>query len=120
MAAIAATLAVAILTIILVKILVKYVKFLNHAKDYVTPSLALPVVGHSYLLFNVNREDIIQTLLTLCKADTSGRKLLTDIGGSPIIWYFHPEPTEEILSSNEHISKSKEYVYLEVSNVTGF
>ena len=36
------------------------------------------------------------------------------LGNQPVIWYFHPESTEEILSSNEIISKSKEYIYLQV------
>ena len=115
MATIAATIAVGLLTILIVRFLIRYLNVLKLSKEYPTPSLPLPVVGHSHLLYNINREDIIDTILTLTKTDTSGRKMLTDIGGDFIIWYYHPEPTEEILSSNEHISKSKEYVYLEVS-----
>ena len=41
----------------------------------------------------------------------------TVIGPAHIIWYFHPEPVEEILSSNEHISKSLVYDPLLVSSM---
>ena len=41
----------------------------------------------------------------------------TVIGPAHIIWYFHPEPVEEILSSNEHISKSLVYDPLLVSGI---
>ena len=41
----------------------------------------------------------------------------TVIGPAHIIWYFHPEPVEEILSSNEHISKSDVYDPLLVSGI---
>ena len=78
------------------------------------PSLPLPLVGHSHLFFNINREDIIDTILTLVKVDTNQRKVMTFLGNQSLIWYFHPEPAEEILSSNEIISKSNEYIYLQV------
>ena len=78
------------------------------------PSLPLPLVGHSHLLFNINREDILDTILTLVKVDTNQRKVMVFIGNQQLIWYFHPEPAEEILSSNEIISKSNEYIYLQV------
>ena len=86
--------------------------FIN--RQYPMPSLPLPLVGHSHLLFNINREDILDTILTLVKVDTNQRKVMVFIGNQQLIWYFHPEPAEEILSSNEIISKSNEYIYLQV------
>ena len=78
------------------------------------PALPLPLVGHSHLFFNIKREDVLDTVLTLVKVDTNQRKVMVFLGNQPLIWYFHPEPAEEILSSNEIISKSNEYVYLQV------
>ena len=78
------------------------------------PALPLPLSGHSHLFFNINREDILDTVLTLTKVDTNQRKMMAFLGNQPTIWYFHPEPAEEILSSNEIISKSKEYIWLQV------
>ena len=78
------------------------------------PSLPLPLAGHAHLFFNINREDILDTVLNLIKVETNQRKMMIFIGNQPVIWYFHPEPAEEILSSNEIISKSKEYIYLQV------
>ena len=80
-----------------------------------TPSLPFPIIGHSHLFFNVNREDILDTLLALLKGDIKQRKMMTIIGNKPLLWIFHPEPTEEVLSSNEIISKSEEYTYLQVN-----
>ena len=60
----------------------------------------------------VQKEDILETLLDMCKTDTSSRKLGTVLGNTHVIWYFHPEPVEEILSSNQHISKSSQYIPL--------
>ena len=78
------------------------------------PSLPLPLVGNAHLFFNINREDILDTVLNLSKVDTNQRKVMVFLGNQPLIWYFHPEPVEEILSSNEIISKSNEYIYLQV------
>ena len=82
------------------------------------PALPLPLVGHSHLFFNINREDILDTVLTIAKVDTNQRKMMVFIGNQQLIWYFHPEPVEEILSSNEIISKSNEYIYLQVCKKT--
>ena len=78
------------------------------------PSLPLPLAGHAHLFFNINREDILDTVLKLIKVENNPRKMMIFLGNQPVIWYHHPEPAEEILSSNEIISKSKEYVYLQV------
>ena len=78
------------------------------------PSLPLPLAGHAHLFFNINREDILDTVLKLIKVETNQRKVMIFLGNQPVIWYHHPEPTEEILSSNEIISKSNEYIYLQV------
>ena len=44
------------------KIIIKDTVFIN--RQYPMPSLPLPRVGHSHLFFNINREDIIDTILT--------------------------------------------------------
>jgi hypothetical protein len=117
MATIAATIAVAFVVAALVKALLKYWSHLQFTKEVVNPGLPLPLVGHSHLFYNVNREDILDTLLELAKVDTKNRKMGAIIGNERLIWYFHPKPVEEILSSNEHISKSAEYIYLIVSRL---
>ena len=43
-------------------------------------------------------------MMALVKVDTKQRKLLTILGVQDLIWIFHPEPVEEILSSNEIVS----------------
>ena len=83
-------------------------------RKLVAPSLPLPISGHAHLVYNVNREDILETILTLAKADTKQRKLNLFLGNQHLIWLYHPEPTEELLSSNEIISKAQEYIYLQV------
>ena len=88
--------------------------FLFINRQYPMPALPLPLVGHGHLFFKINREDILDTILTLVKVDTNQRKVMVFLGNQPLIWYFHPEPAEEILSSNEIISKSNEYIYLQV------
>lgn len=110
MATVAATVALAFFIVFLIKAFFGYLKQLKFSKEFAAPGLPFPIVGHSYLLYDVNREDILDTLLCLIK--NNERRIGTIIGNKPIIWYFHPEPTEEILSSNEHISKSEEYFYL--------
>ena len=67
-----------------------------------------------HLFFNINREDILDTILDYTKVDNNQRKLLLIIGNQEIIFTFHPEIAEEILSSNEIISKSHEYIFLQV------
>ena len=89
-------------------------------RQYSMPSLPLPLAGHAHLFFNINREDILSTTLNLIKVETNQRKMMIFLGNQPVIWYHHPEPAEEILSSNEIISKSKEYVYLQVCMWTIF
>ncbi len=113
MTSITAVILLTVVFILIIKLTMKYVKQLTICKNYPTPALPLPIVGHSHLFLNVNREDILESILCLAKVDKTSRKIATIIGGKPIIWYFHPEPAEEILSSNEHISKSDEYIYLE-------
>lgn len=113
MATVAATIAVAFLVVGLIKLLLEYVKQLKLFKLYPMPSLPLPLAGHAHLFFNINREDILDTVLNLIKVETNQRKMMIFLGNQPVIWYHHPEPAEEILSSNEIISKSKEYVYLQ-------
>ena len=114
MANIAAAIVVAFIVAALVKLIMKYWSDLKFSKEFNAPGLPFPLIGHSNLLFNVNREDVLEVLLELSKSDPKGRKIGTVLGRQ-IIWYFHPEPIEEILSSNEHISKSKEYEPLLVS-----
>jgi len=113
MATVAATIAVAFLVVGLIKLLLEYVKQVKLCKKYPMPSLPLPLVGHCHLFYNINREDILDTVLTLAKVDTNQRKVMIFLGNQRLIWYFHPEPVEEILSSNEIISKSNEYIYLQ-------
>ena len=47
--------------------------------------------------------------------DQKFRKMGMVLGSNHNIFYFHPEPVEEILSSYQYISKSSEYVPLVVS-----
>ena len=64
----------------------------------------------------MNREDILDVLYDMSAVDTKFRKFATVLGiNQRVIWYFHPEPVEEILSSNVHISKSAQYSPLLVS-----
>ena len=112
MASLAVTIAVALFIAAFIKILVDYLNQIKFCKGYPTPSLPLPIIGHSHLLYNVNREDIVETIIELTKCDTVRRKIATIIGFNPMVWYYHPEPVEEILSSTEMITKSDEYIYL--------
>ena len=116
MATLAVTIAVALFIVAFIKFLLNYVHEIKLCQKCPTPSLPLPFIGHSHLLYNVNREDIVETIIELTKVDTVRRKMATIIGFHPIIWYYHPEPVEEILSSTELISKSDEYIYLRVGN----
>ena len=116
MATLAVTIAVALFIVAFIRFLVNYVNEIKLCRKYPTPSLPLPLIGHSHLLYNVNREDIVETIIELSKCDTVKRKMATVIGFNPFIWYYHPEPVEEILSSTELISKSDEYSYMRVSN----
>ena len=116
MATVAAAIATAFIFVLLIKLFINYLKDLEFSRKYATPSLPLPLLGHSHLFFGVNREDIVDTLMELMKVDHTGRKM-GSIMGQRAIWYYHPEPVEEILSSNEHITKSQEYDYLEVGFV---
>ena len=114
MATLAATIAVALFIAAFFKLLVDYIKQVKFCNRYVNPGLPLPIIGHSHLLYNVNREDIVGTIIELTKCDTIRRKMATIIGYNPMVWYYHPEPVEEILSSTEMITKSDEYVFLTV------
>ena len=115
MATLAVTAAIAILIATFIKILLDYYNIIKFCKGYITPSLPLPIVGHSHLLFNINREDIVETIIELTRCDTLRRKMATVIGFYPMVWYYHPEPVEQILSSTEVISKSDQYDYLTVN-----
>lgn len=114
MATLALTIAVALFVVAFIKVLVDYVNQIKFCRQCATPSLPLPFIGHSHLLYNVNREDIVETVIELTRCDTLKRKMATIIGFKPMVWYYHPEPVEEILSSTEVISKSDEYIYLRV------
>ena len=109
MATIAAAIAAALVLILIVRIVVNYLKELKFSRDYGN-RLPIPVIGHSHLFYNVKRQDILDKLMEVMKPD---RRKFGLVFGRPTIWYYHPEPVEEILSSNEHISKSGEYVYLQ-------
>ena len=114
MATLALTIAVALFVVAFIKVLVDYVNQIKFCRTCATPSLPLPLIGHSHLLYNVNREDIVETVIELTRCDTLKRKMATIIGFNQMVWYYHPEPVEEILSSIEVISKSDEYIYLRV------
>ncbi len=116
MATIAASVAIAIVVAVLIKVLFKYWSNVKFSLSLPSPGIPYPIVGHSYLFFNVAREDILDTLLGLTTVDPRQRKIGAIIGNEKLIWYFHPEPTEAVLSSYDYISKSREYIYLEVNN----
>ena len=113
MATVAISIAVTFLAIFFIKWTLGYLKNLKFSFQYSAPAFPFPILGHSYLFFDVNREDILETLIALMKGHS--RRIGTVIGGNKIIWYYHPENVEEVLSSNEIISKSGEYDYLVVS-----
>ena len=117
MATLAVTAAFAIIIATLIKIVLNYLKELKFCNGYITPALPLPVIGHSHLLYNINREDIVDTIIELTKCDTVRRKMATIIGFKPMVWYYHPEPVEQVLSSTELITKSDEYEFLLVQTL---
>ena len=63
MATLAVTAAFAIIIATFIKIVLNYLNELKFCKGYTTPSLPLPIIGHSHLLYNINREDIVDTII---------------------------------------------------------
>ena len=57
------TLAVGIgaLLLLFIKSIMKYLQDLRFSKESSSPGLPLPLIGHPYLLYNVKREDILET-----------------------------------------------------------
>ena len=116
MANVAIAIFVTIVIIGSIKMFLKFVKDLKFSGNVPCPGLPLPLVGHSHFLMNINREDILETILDIASAvDQKCRKMGLVLGPNQLIFYFHPEPVEEILSSYQYISKSSEYVPLLVS-----
>lgn len=113
MAAIGFSIITAFFAVIAIRYLIKYFKQLRLNFAFPNPGIAYPLIGHSYIFFNVPREDILQILLSYIKLDTLHRKFMSIIGTNILVWFYHPENVETILSSNVLISKSEEYVYLE-------
>jgi hypothetical protein len=50
--------------------------------------IAYPLIGHSYIFFNVPREDILQILLSYIKLDTFHRKFMSIIGTNILVNLF--------------------------------
>ena len=47
--------------LIFIKSIMKYLEDLKFSKESSSPGLPLPLIGHPYLLYNVRREDILET-----------------------------------------------------------
>ena len=105
------TLCLTLLVILLIKILHNYYKQFKFCRNYPTYSALLPIIGHAYLYFNTKAEDIISRVMEIASCDSKHRKLALVIGNSWSVWYYHPEPVEEILSSINMITKADEYDY---------
>ena len=67
MATISVAIVITIIIAIIIKLILKYMKDLKFALTVKSPSLPLPLIGHSHLLFKVNREDILETVLDIAK-----------------------------------------------------
>jgi len=113
-----AFLLVAIAMTAFVYLVMKYLDDFNFSKEFNGAGVPLPLLGHVYFLFNykkgelptqVPREDGLRLLSKLSKSDPDGRKLGCIFGTSRIIFYFHPDPAQEIFKSQEYINKSVEY-----------
>ena len=113
MASLTISIAVTFLSIFLIKCCLNYLKELKFSWDYSTASIPLPFIGHAYLVAFTKRENMLAKLISLFKGHS--KRTGSVIAGQKSIIYYHPDPVEEILSSNEIISKPQEYIYAEVS-----
>ena len=50
-----------------IKIFLKFIKDLKFSRNMPCPGLPLPLVGHSHFLMNINREDILETILGIAQ-----------------------------------------------------
>ena len=109
------TLCIGLIVILLYKILHNYYKQIKFCRNYPTYCPLLPIIGHGYVYFGMKGEDILTRVMEIVSCDSKHRKLALVIGNSWTVWYYHPEPIEEILSSTNMITKSDDYDYLIVS-----
>ena len=115
MASATLTLFIGSLLLIVYKVLFHWYKIIRYCKNYPSHCVPLPIIGHGYIYLNVSKEDIIEKVQQIVQCDEKHRKLAMCIGNCFSVWYYHPEPVEEILSSSSMITKSDDYVYLIVS-----
>ena len=109
------TLCIGLIVILLYKILHNYYKQIKFCRNYPTYCPLLPIIGHGYVYFGMKGEDILTRVMEIVSCDSKHRKLALVIGNSWTVWYYHPEPIEEILSSTSMITKSDDYDYFVVS-----
>ena len=109
------TLCIGLIVILLYKILHNYYKQIKFCRNYPTYSALLPIIGHGYIYFGIKGEDVLTRVMEIVSCDSEHRKLAIIVGNSWSVWYYHPEPIEEILSNTNMITKSDEYEYFIVS-----
>merc|ERR1712062_848938 len=105
------TLCIGLIVVLLYKILHNYYKQIKFCRNYPTYCPLLPIIGHGYVYFGMKGEDILTRVMEIVSCDSKHRKLALVIGNSWTVWYYHPEPIEEILSSTSMITKSDDYDY---------
>ena len=83
MATVAVTIAITIVVTVVLRFFLNYLKLLKFVWNYPTPSVPIPLFGHTHKFFKVERQDLLETLLKLTKADPKYRKVCILAGQSP-------------------------------------
>lgn len=93
-----------------VAVILAYIKNLRYIYRFPNVGFIFPLIGNANQVANLAPEDRAPTVRKLLiAADPKWRKAAAVLGQNPMIWLFHPETAEKILSSNVHITKSLEY-----------